>query len=167
MQLHLYDFDGTLFRSPDEPAAHAGDDAWVMSHESLGPPCVPEVPGPEWWNPEVVAAAEASINDPDVTAVVCTGRAEEVFWPRIRQLLQDKGLAFDRVLCNNLGYAGSTRRFKLEALREMLYANPRITDVQIWEDDAEGLAVYKLSVQRLGFPCTSHLVAGSPANAAC
>ena len=72
-ELHLYDFDGTLFRSPQRPDWW-GKDSWIMSPESLGPPCVPLKPGRDWWIGKTVQAAKQSIGDRDTWAILCTGR---------------------------------------------------------------------------------------------
>jgi|SaaInlStandDraft_4_1057021.scaffolds.fasta_scaffold00075_39 hypothetical protein len=45
-ELHLYDFDGTLFRSPEEPKwwSDVSKKNWWTSAPSLDEPCVPRQP---------------------------------------------------------------------------------------------------------------------------
>ena len=74
-ELHIYDFDGTLFRSPHQPAVWEGD--WWSDPASLLPPCVPEKPGSEWWIASTVSSAKRSISDSDVFAVMMTGRKDQ------------------------------------------------------------------------------------------
>ena len=58
-EIHIFDFDQTLFRSPHPP-----DDEkdWWTNIKSLSPPCVPLEPDESWWNNEVVLAAKEAIN---------------------------------------------------------------------------------------------------------
>ena len=45
-ELHLYDFDGTLFRSPEEPKwwSDVSKKNWWTSAPSLDEPCAPRQP---------------------------------------------------------------------------------------------------------------------------
>ena len=95
-ELHLYDFDGTLFRSPHQPMVWEGD--WWNDVRSLMPPCVPDRPGAKWWVGSTVSSAKQSIGDSDVFAVLSTGRLDRSgFRYRIPELLKQKGLNFDEV----------------------------------------------------------------------
>ena len=77
-ELHFFDFDGTLFRSPFPPEwwPWPGGTKWWSWEESLTEPCVPERPGREWWNGPIVQQAKKSIKDPNVYAVLATGRID-------------------------------------------------------------------------------------------
>ena len=95
-ELHVYDFDGTLFRSPHAPAVWDKD--WWSDPASLLPPCVPEKPGNEWWISSTVGSAKRSISDPDVFSIMMTGRKDQsAFRYRVPELLRQKGLNFDAV----------------------------------------------------------------------
>ena len=95
-ELHVYDFDGTLFRSPSPPAVWARD--WWSDGQSLLPPCVPAIPGARWWNAATVKSARRSIANPNVFAAMLTGRQDTgVLGYRIPDLLHQRGLNFDAV----------------------------------------------------------------------
>ena len=90
----VFDFDWTLFASP-QPPAHYTEITWWSSLDSLGSPCVPQSPGSEWWNQSVVDAARRAIQDPATYTVFLTGREADIFEARVFELLDDVGLVFD------------------------------------------------------------------------
>lgn len=142
-ELHLYDFDATLFRSPTHPEWWADDGGWWSSLVSLSPPCVPEKP----WNEQVVASARRSIADPNVFTIVCTGRLKQTYANRVTELIRDKGLNFDEV---HLRDGGSTAPYKKRVIGELLARFPDITTVHIWEDRLEHLPEFIEHVEQLG-----------------
>lgn len=152
-QLHIYDFDKTLFRSPEKPANWSH--GWWGRPESLNPPCVPERPGSEWWNPNTVSRAKRSISDPDVYAALVTGRLLKRFRQRVHSLLRQAGLRFDGVY---LTPGGSTFGAKLAAFAEMLKQYPEITTVEIWDDRSEHIGKFKAFFERQGLNTTAHLI---------
>lgn len=155
MELHLYDFDGTLFRSPDRPEGW-GPKSWVLSPLSLGPPCVPQMPGNEWWVPSVVADAKRSIADPEVWAIVCTGRPNTGGLRfRIAELLKGKGLSFDQVFLNT---GGDTKAFKLRVIQALLRKHPGILAVHIWENNLLDMGAFCKAVEATGRLCVRHPV---------
>ena len=155
-ELHMYDFDNTLFRSPLPPSWWSERGWWGRS-ESLSPPCVPATPDADWWNEDVVEKARESIADPSVLAVVITGRSEPKanFAERVPQLLAQKELAFDEVRLNPYG---PTDRFKLAKLRKLLRQHPTIRVVHLWEDRAEHLEHFVTSLTEDGYEVVPHLV---------
>lgn len=129
-ELHLYDFDGTLFRSPHEPEVWNGD--WWNDVQSLMPPCIPEVPGPDWWISSTVTDARRSISDQDVYAVLATGRGvASGLRYRVPELLKQKGLHFDEV---HLAPSSGTLSWKKGLIRKILKDHPIIDTVRIWDD---------------------------------
>lgn len=151
-ELHLYDFDGTMFKSPPPPASYKGvfkEYFWKI--ESLIPPCVPERPDASWWVPSVVSAARKSISRSDVYAVCCTARRKP-FVKRVHQLLRQAGLKFPDVRFKLQG--GNTVVFKTGVMAE-LHAKYQFEAVHVWED--HNMGAYKQFVeQKLGIPCTVH-----------
>jgi hypothetical protein len=145
-ELHLYDFDGTLFRSPDSPDWWNQDVmGWFIGHPwSLCPPCVPKEPGYEWWIQPSINQALDSIANPRVLAVLCTGRDESVFGERVRELLAQQGLAFAEIHCNP---GTDTSSWKSEMLEEWLSLYPEILSVRIWDDRLEYLKEYQRAAQ--------------------
>lgn len=164
-ELHLYDFDGTLFRSPDRPDWW-GKGTWVGDQISLGRPCVPDKPGGDWWIGSVVSDAKQSIGDPSVWSIVCTGRANTAGGVRYRvhELLKQKGLRFDEVYLNT---GGDTARFKMNVILGILRQFPSITTVQIWENNSLHLPAYTRLVEQLGLVAIPHLIKSTPHDLSC
>ena len=156
--LAVFDFDGTLFRSPDAPPG--APEKFYMEQESLGPPCVPESPGPEWWVPKTVSAAKRAIADQDTWVMMMTGRADFRFRWRIPELLKQKGLNFDEVYLNP---GMNTGEFKLARMWETLERYPFIDRVVLWDDKQDLLEKYDSALSKAGYDVTTHLVTeGSP-----
>lgn len=164
-ELHVYDFDGTLFRSPDPPDGWDGDSWWVAP-ESLNAPCVPDRPGPEWWVQSTVAQARRSIADPNVWAIVCTGRPlrKGGFAYRVPELVHQAGLAFDDIY---LSTSHDTPGFKKAVITKITSRYPDITTVHIWEDRANHLDSFIRHVEQLGLVGIPHLVRESSPPALC
>jgi hypothetical protein len=166
LELHLYDFDGTLFRSPDRPEWW-GHDTWLTNPASLGPPCVPEKPGSEWWVPSVVADAKKSIANQDVWAIVCTGRSDMPKsgnrW-RVPALLKQQGLNFDEVYLNP---GKDTAIYKMDVIDKILGRYPKISTVQIWEDHTTNFPRYIKHVEDKGLTCVGHFIKGVHLPAVC
>jgi len=155
-ELHVYDFDGTLFRSPHPPNTWSDKGIWWSDSISLSNPCVPVKPGSTWWNEAIVSAAKRSIADPEVLAILCTGRALQSFARyRVPELLRQRGLTFDAVYLNPSGDTGS---FKKTVLLKLLARYPDITVVHIYEDRPHHLAEFCQVIERRGVECIPHLV---------
>ena len=139
-ELHVFDFDGTLFKSPLRP------DWWPMlgwwgKPESLEPPCVPQDPGPEWWTP-VVAEAQASIADPKAHCILMTGRLEKRFPARVHDLLSQVGLGFDKTFLT-VGGKGGTIGFKTRVIGSILDSHPEIQTLRVWDDRGEHMPAFE------------------------
>lgn len=152
--LHLYDFDGTLFRSPERPSWWP-EKGWWSKAESLGPPCVPDKPGAEWWVESTVEAAKKSISDPETFAVLCTGRLLAKFHARMFNLLGHIGLRFDEV---HLTPGGGTLPFKLKIIESLLNKFPDLEKVEVWEDRSEHVGAFKSMAEQFGKESEIHLV---------
>jgi hypothetical protein len=153
-ELHVYDFDGTLFRSPHRPAVWGAH--WWSDPASLLPPCVPEKPGADWWVSKTVAAAKKSIGNGDVFAMMITGRNDKsAFRYRVPELLKQKGLNFDAVHLTGeeKGLTGKLRR-----IVQTLKRYPFITKVQIWDDRTSHLREFASRLERAGFEVEVHPV---------
>lgn len=156
-ELHLYDFDGTLFRSPHKPADWQGH--WWSNPVSLEPPIVPAKPNKTWWVDPVVAQARQSIAAPHVYAVLATGRKDRAFRYRVPELLGHKRLAFDAV---HLSDRESTLEFKLALLDQLLNRYPFIEVVRIWDDRTPHLAAFKAALGRRGVAVACYPVVVQP-----
>jgi len=156
-ELHLFDFDGTLFRSPGPPEDWKQPVTdWWNGELSLGQPYIPDRPGSEFWNVKVVSRARKSISDPDVWAIVVTGRPKKApFIYRIPELLHGAGLRFDNIYLNP---GTPTPPFKMGVMKKVLERHPNIDTVHIWENNDADLRTYVNFLERAGLTCIPHLI---------
>jgi hypothetical protein len=146
-KLAIFDFDMTLFQCPHPPTdwdpEREGD--WWALGISLGPPCVPKIAGPEWWNQCAVSAARCRIRSPDWYCCLLTGRSrtEANFQHRILALLKQQDLDFDEIL---LSPQDRTSRWKIRKTRELATRlQPKL--IEQWDDRLDHLQEFK---QQLG-----------------
>jgi hypothetical protein len=135
--LYVFDFDGTLFRSPAEPALWKG--GWWGNEASLSSPCVPQRPEDDWWVADTVSQAKAAISDPNALSVMMTGRSADKFSSRVNELLSGVGLNFNEVILSN---SYDTVAFKSGEITRLLAENPSITSVKIFDDRKSYLSQY-------------------------
>jgi len=163
LELHVYDFDGTLFKSPDQPDWWKEKRLWWAHPSSLEAPAVPENPSSDWWNMRVVSDAKRSTKNPNVYAVLLTGRSDRVYRYRVPELLKQAGLAFDEV---HLANTDDTKTWKLKMLKKLLSRFPDVRHVHIWED-ADHLGAMLSLVEKSSRMAEGHRVAESRKQAAC
>ena len=155
-ELHLYDFDSTLFRSPHQPAIWDGD--WWSDPASLMEPCVPDRPNKGWWIPHTVETAKKSISDPNVFAVMMTGRKDNsAFRYRVPELLKQQRLTFDAVHLTPKT-AKSAKKYKIEQVLRYLQQYPQIKKVQIWDDRKSHLQFFERVLRHFGYRVKTHFV---------
>lgn len=147
IELHVYDFDDTLFHSPKPPKSWTrSEGAWYSSIESLSEPAVNEKNLPSLWIRDVLDSAKTSLSDPNVKTVMMTGRnAKKVeLVSRIKELLASVGLNFPETFFNN---TSDTATFKIERVFEILDANPTIRKIVFWDDKDDLLSFYKGEIE--------------------
>lgn len=145
----FYDFDGTIFRSPDResgtlcylratgrPWPH---DGWWGRPESLGHPVVPASPGIEHFNQKVVGSQRADAACPETSTVLLTGRPSKLR-DRVAEIITSAGMSFDRCVFREEG-SSSVLEFKERKIRELL--SDRVSVLEIWEDRDEHLDFFK------------------------
>lgn len=157
-RLVIYDFDGTLFHSPDaekgkelykditgEPWPHRG---WWGRLETLSPPLVPEMPGPEWYITKSVSSCKADLGDADATVVLMTGRPNQ-FRRRITEILDHAGLKMHGYfLTGQPGTVGnSTFEIKFNFIQGLL--NPNYKSIEIHEDRPDQILLFKSFVPEI------------------
>lgn len=157
-KLAVYNFDGTLFRSPSRPMGWNG--AWLGSVDSLNRPFVPEVPSEDWWNESVVERARRDIENENTITVLITGRDLRKFTVRVKQLLEQAGLKFDHVFLNP--GEKDTGPYKLLVLTTLMTDNPSVRNVDIWEDSEENIRLLSNYVEGRGRAALPHLVTVTP-----
>lgn len=156
-RIAIFDFDGTLFRSPEKP------DWWPLGGfwgrlETLSPPYIPENPDADWYVGHVVSAAKAACSDPKTHACLLTGRIPK-FEKRVRQILTNVGIRFD----DNFFASGSgTLPFKLGVIEELVGRFPEATVVEMWEDRAEHIGPFEEKIKSLGYESIVHHVRSTP-----
>jgi hypothetical protein len=137
--LAVFDFDKTLFRSPDAPKGHKGN--WHIKIDSLTSPIVSDVPKDNMWNMQIVNKSKELIDRPDVYCIMLTGRIDNIFEDRVNQLLLQKELVFDIVRLNEFG--GDTVDFKVNTIKSLIDKMPNLDRLTMWDDDEEKIEKYK------------------------
>lgn len=137
-KLSVFDFDGTLFKSPDKPDGYKGN--WWISKVSLNEPTIPRKPDDSYWNMEVVRAAISEAKNPNNLVVLMTGRIGDFFHERIIELIKQKKLNFKHVWCNEFGRDAG--EFKVEKIKSLLNKHPSIKQIEMWDDDPEKIELY-------------------------
>jgi len=153
LRLAGFDFDNTLFRSPDRPPGW--DFEWWANPISLGRPCVPDKPGSDWWNSSIVGEAKKAISDSDTYAIMMTGRIDKRFRWRVPELLKQAGLSFDEV---HLNPGGDTLGFKKKKIYDTLRKFPAIDTVEFWEDRSEHMPAFIAFITKMDRTCVPHNV---------
>lgn len=166
LELHIYDFDNTLFRSPEPPEwwdkKKMGN--WFMEVISLSEPFIPVNPSSEYWYNGVVASAKKSIASMNTLAIICTGRPNTngALRYRVAELLKGKGLDFDGVYLNPTP-GGSTSQYKAKLVFALLKKYPNITSVSVWEDTQKNLdAIEKVCHGPMFVEFHPHLIKENP-----
>lgn len=137
-KLSVFDFDRTLFKTPERPENFDGN--WPASKESLGPPTIPDRPLDNLWNMDVVQAAKKELSDKNTVTVMLTGRIDQFFQDRIEQLLKQKNMNFYDVGLNQFGR--SAGEFKIERIGQILSKFPSIKIIEMWEDEQDKIELY-------------------------
>jgi len=155
-ELHIYDFDATLFMSPMHPddwEGHIG--SWYDTLRSLSEPCVIDPPD-DLWIESTVQDALASIANPDVYAILMTGRSRRGdLVARIMELISMRGLVFDEV---HLKPGGGTLPWKSSMIEDFASKMPDLQVIQIWEDRENHLQSFVELIQSLGLEAVPHFV---------
>lgn len=167
----MFDFDGTLFRSWEKTPEWWPDPrpySFFMRPESMGEPCVPERPGPQYWIRGAVAEARESGARRDTLTIIVTGRVK-AHEPRIRELLTQAGIRVERMFFNP-GMNAAT--FKTRVLGMLLASNPVIDEIHIWENENMGtyakyLQTTKIALGRDDVEVEVHTVEEHPVPLVC
>lgn len=182
-ELHMYDFDDTLFRSPLPPKWWYKDydvylqwdqenppvrsegilEDWDTSTQSLGEPFMDKNPSIDsgLWKKEVVQSAIDSQNTDFVFNMFCTGR-EDVLKSHIKEMMDSIGLTFDNDKYYLQPDARNTAIFKVNQITKVLDDNPSIKKVVIWEDSTTNLEKIKELCDSRGLEFIGHRVPKNP-----
>ena len=148
-ELHIFDFDSTLFRSPPPPATWTGGEfSWYDSEESLLPPYVNDSNVASFWIADVLSEALTSCSNQDVLCVLMTGRSagNAKLSNRILELIDSVGLRFNDVFLRSP--RTPTKHFKFEKIRELLKKNPDIQRIVFWDDRDDLMKFYEENIHK-------------------
>lgn len=154
-KLAIFDFDGTLFRSPPPPVDYSDGEAWWSDPKSLGPSMVGPAPGKEMWHPDSIARLQEAIKDPETYTVVMTGR-NTVLRDRIKELLESAGAKPDELITNPA--IGNTSAYKRDEMLYLMHQLPRLQEIEFWEDKKADLKGYQRAAEKAGMSFTPKLV---------
>jgi hypothetical protein len=152
--LCVFDFDGTLFKSPEKPEDEGN--SWWLFAKSLDEPATPHVPGKEWWYNKTVDLALSKIKDPSVYCIMLTGRSDRFLNKRINELLLQRNLMFDEVGLNDSGE--ESKNFKIARIKELLKSFPNIQKLEMWEDQKDLADKYSQEFSSDNFKFIVHIV---------
>lgn len=152
-RLAVFDFDGTLFASPERPSWWKFEGFWGRP-ETLNPPFVPQVPDDSWWSSEVVSEASNAISDSNTFAILLTGRPKKL-GNRIIELTNNKGLNFQEY---HFASGGSTLDFKMSVIANLLSKYPSISFVEMWDDRSEHTPAFEEFLNSKNIENEVHLV---------
>lgn len=148
-RLFVFDFDSTLFRSPEpSPALWCPrSTGWLMSSgwfhvpETLDPPGVPHSPGDEWFDETVLKTAREALRRNDTLCILLTGR-RTCLTSRIETICRGVGLHFPLFFLREdpdeegQQTFATTADFKRSVLRTILThrAMPNLKEATLWDD---------------------------------
>ncbi|KAI7869759.1 hypothetical protein BDF14DRAFT_1780517 [Spinellus fusiger] len=179
--LKIFDFDSTLFLSPllSQNLWHPTLIPIILQENLLGPGWwrdyrslelgpFSELQKTAWegfWNENIVAEARIAIQDPNVMAVLLTGRRLHPFYRIIHPILESKGLFFDLIglrpdpeqappehvlLYNGISNVfESTIHFKSSFIINLLASVPSLTHITMWDDRLSHVRVFKNYIDQL------------------
>lgn len=137
-ELHLYDFDGTIYRSQLPPNALESTVWWHLprSLDGVGYPGFDA----RWVLP-VVQQARRSILDPRVMSVMLTGRPDhKAMRERVTRILHSAELYFPVMHLRPIVVHGGMAKYKANFVQGLLRGAPSIEKVVYFDDDPENLA---------------------------
>eukprot|EP00026_Physarum_polycephalum_P008015 Phypoly_transcript_08089.p1 GENE.Phypoly_transcript_08089~~Phypoly_transcript_08089.p1 ORF type:complete len:473 (+),score=71.63 Phypoly_transcript_08089:99-1517(+) len=164
--LHIFDFDGTLFRSPEpnpklwthsllgkikSPPSQSGL-GWYQELITLQAPYVHENPDISWFNPPILEKCRKSLADPDAITVLLTGR-QTVYEQRVKHILEGANLTFHHYGLKPGGYI-FTMDFKLNFISDLRQKyKDDLSKIIIYEDRMEHASKFENFLKRLKIDC--------------
>jgi hypothetical protein len=140
--IRIFDFDGTLFNSPNPNPAlwdkkmigrlkadyKDGGLGWYQNVLTLDDKYIQS----SGFNDDVVAETKKSMSDPNSITVFLTGRSTD-FTDKVNRILGSQGLVFDERGLKPFGKGESTMEFKQRFIKELVDKyNP--VGIEMWDD---------------------------------
>jgi hypothetical protein len=146
-ELHIYDFDETLYRSPTPPPGASM--AWYFHAHSLGKPEAPGFDG-RWVLPVLIEARRSSM-DPRVASVLLTARPDHAAMrSTIYRTLALADVRWDAVQLRPIMFPGNDAMYKATVVQEWLMGMPTVEKVVFWDDQDENLELVGRAVRNEG-----------------
>lgn len=151
-RLLIYDFDGTLFESPDRKKGsilyHKATGnywpyrGWWGRIESLITPVIPDPIPESLWVKEVVGRYREDIKDKNAFVVLMTGRPYKIRH-RVKEILNSQNIIFHREYYRGMpGQKGrDTLDIKINIMEKKLF-HDNLKSVEIFEDRTEHLNAF-------------------------
>ena len=184
--LHVYDFDNTLFSSPlPNPQLWYGPtigylqtyecftqggwwhDASILAATGDGIDIEEPRGWKGWWNEEVVKLVQLSMQQKDTLTILLTGRAENNFAELVNKMVNSRQLEFDLVVLKpEVGPLGqrfpSTMEFKQVFLRDLVNTYKTADEIRIYEDRPRHVKGFREYFEKLNKSLLSHKVDEPP-----
>ena len=158
-KINLFDFDGTIFNSPEPNVKlwgnkmygklmappKSGGLGWFQNVVTLQPKYISNCT----FNDDVVDAVKKSMVDEHALTVMLTGRTDN-YASLVKNILSKVGLVFDEYGFKSLNDSGSTFDFKERFIKDLLLANHDVSNMQIWEDRVKHLHKFRELLAKLG-----------------
>lgn len=165
MLLNLFDFDGTLFRTPgreegsrrylEATGDHWPFEGWWGRGETLISPILPS-PHPADFKIAWVHDAYQRCREEPGRTILMTGRPYKIKHI-VENILEQYGLSFDKTYFRGQLKASDTFGFKKAALQIELAAT-EYDEIHIWEDRMEHVVLFKDLAQELKPKVSIHYV---------
>jgi len=153
IELQVFDFDDTLFRSPKAPKGYKG--AYWDDIRSLTPPALPESVGLKFFNKDILAKAKAASKNKFNVCAVITGRSEK-FEPRLIQIF--RSIHFSPDYLYTRPSEEEVLSFKLRSVEELIRKHPNVHKLVVYEDNKDQLFVFRAFCKEQGLDYEPNLV---------
>ena len=147
-KLCIFDFDGTLFRSPKPFKYYEYSiEDWYKDPVSLGPPMVPVIPDDNWFFTDIAALALKAGSCGSTYSVLMTGRRGDLanFHTRIRDIIACKNIKFDEIHLKSRDM--KTIDYKSNIIFELAHRleteNNGLDEIHIYDDRHHHLPIFE------------------------
>jgi tRNA nucleotidyltransferase (CCA-adding enzyme) len=143
-ELHIFDFDGTIFKSPKPPNGDWYDPKSLQNIGDLD----------SLYISKTVEDIKASIENPNIYVVVMTGRNLDVRY-EVENLLLRADIVPDELITND-EEEDPVEKYKCRYIEDLLNNFNNVQVVHMWEDNLDGLKVYEKCARKLGVDFVAH-----------